>query len=151
MAGQTEVELKFGDGDYAFALKLPQVTELQRVCGAGIFTIYGRVLKGRYMLDGESIGLAQECEAFAADIYETIRLGLIGGGQGLVNGEAVEVSALRARQLVETYAHTAPLAESWAVAAAILAAKIEGYTPQKKSPVEEKPAKPRKESTKRKS
>lgn len=137
MPGQTEIELEFGDGAYLFALKLPQLAELQRLRGAGIFAIYGRVLKGRYLLKGDiPFGAAHEGEAFAEDIFETIRLGLIGGGNGLVDGEAVEVSALRAKQLVETYAHPAPLVESWAVAAAVLSAKIEGYEPQKKSPEE---------------
>jgi hypothetical protein len=135
MPGQTEIDLEFADGTYSFALKLPQILELQRVCGAGIFAIYGRVLKGRYLLNGQSFGAPHECEAFADDVYATIRLGLIGGGGGLVNGQTVEVNALRAKQLVETYAHTAPLAEPWAIAAAILSAKIEGYEPQKKSPV----------------
>jgi hypothetical protein len=143
----TSIELHFADGEYLFALPLPQVLELQRVCGAGIFVIYGRVLKGRYMLEGLEFGAPQECEAFILDVYETIRQGLIGGGKGLVNGIEVEVSPLRARQLIEAYVHPQPLKDAWAIAASILSAKIEGYTPKKKAEVMEKPAKPRKAST----
>ncbi len=137
MPGRAELDLHFADGEYLFALKLPQILELQRLCGAGIFAIYGRVLKGRYVLqDSEiSFGMPHECEAYALDVYETIRLGLIGGARGLVNEQEVEVSALRAKQLVEAYAHPPnPLKEAWDVAAAILSATIEGYEGQKKSP-----------------
>lgn len=133
---RTDIELEFADGSYLFALKLPQILELQRLCGGGVFAIYGRVLKGRYMLAGQEFGAPHEGEAFVHDIMETIRLGLIGGARGVVNEQEVEVSTLRAKQLVETYAHppAAPLKDSWAIAAAVLSALIEGYEPQKKSP-----------------
>lgn len=159
----TGIDLKFGDGDYLFALHVPHILELQRVCGwadaagnkrdTGIFTIYGRVLKGRYFLqDGTAIGLPHECEAHLKDVLETVRLALIGGGKGLVNDAEVEVNALRASQLVDTYCFpAAPLKETWDLAAAILAAAIEGYETQKKSPETEEVAPPPKRSTKRKS
>ena len=148
------LDLKFGDGDYTFALPVTQLLELQRLCGAGIFTIYGRVLKGRYILEGGlKFGVPGECEAHALDVYETIRLGLIGGNSGLVNGQQVTVNANRARELVEIYAHPpVPLKEAWDVAAAILFAAIEGHgeDDQKKSP-EPVEAKASTRSTKRKS
>lgn len=148
----TALELKFGDGDYLFDLKLPQLAELQRLRDCGIFKIYGRVLRGRYFLAGEPLAVAEDGEAFVEDIYETIRLGLIGGGKGLVNGKEIEVSALRAKQLVEAYAHPAPLRESWAVAAAVLGARVEGYTAPKDEPAQEPaPEKPKRKSTSRKS
>jgi hypothetical protein len=147
MGGQTQIELEFGDGSYVFALKLPQILELQRSCGhtdargvahpSGIFAIYGRVLKGRYVVQGSDVafGVPHECEALLNDILETIRLGLVGGGEGLVSGQEVKVNALRARQLIETYCFpAAPLTDAWDIAAAILSAAIEGYEPQKKSP-----------------
>lgn len=142
----TSLELKFGDGDYVFALPIPQLRELQRVCGAGIFTIYGRVLKGRFVLGGQIVADPAEGEAFLDDILETIRLGLIGGGKCLVGGQEAQVNTLRARQLVDTYCYpSAPLRESWSVAAAILAACIEGYEPPapKAAPKKKAPAKPR--------
>lgn len=148
-----EIDLKFADGDYLFSLRLPQILELQRACGAGIFTIYGRVLKGRYVLDGGlAFGIPHECEAFISDIYETVRQALIGGGKGVVNGEDVTVNPVRATQLVETYCHlpAQPLKDTWDLAAAILSVTIEGYEGQKKSP-EPVADKPPKGSTKRKS
>jgi len=139
----TEIELPFGDGDYLFALKLPQLEELQERRGTGIFRIYGRVLAGRAVLPtGEAIGFAEQGEAFAEDIYETIRLALIGGGRGLVDGKEVAVSPLTARKLVERYAHPAPLSEVWTIAAAILAVKIKGYDPGPKAEPAQEPAKP---------
>lgn len=143
MTAITSLDLHFGDGEYIFDLKLPQIVELQERRKCGIFKLYGRVLKGRYLFEGNAVALSQEGEAYAEDLFETIRLGLIGGGRGIVNGSEVEVSALAAKTLVERYCHCAPLRESWAVAAAILAAKIEGFEPKKAEPAKA-PAKPRK-------
>lgn len=153
MTPQTAIELEFADGAYLFDLKLPQLAELQEKCKAGVFAVYGRVLKGRYLVGGEVFASTVDGEAFAADLFETIRLGLIGGGKGIVNGQEVSVSALTARSLVERYCHAAPLKESWALAAAILAARIEGYDPPKKAEPAPEPAaeKPKRKSTSRKS
>lgn len=129
MTPQTALELKFADGDYLFDLRLPQLAELQEKRGCGVFKLYGRVLKGRYIFEGDPIAIANDGEAYAEDLWETIRLGLIGGGRGVVDEKDVTVSAIQASRLVERYCHSAPLSESWAVAAAILGARIVGYTP----------------------
>jgi hypothetical protein len=140
MTPQTALELKFADGDYLFDLKLPQMAELQEKRGCGIFALYGRILKGRMMFEGVPLALTQEGEAYAEDLFETIRLGVIGGGKGLVDGKEIEVTALTARSLVERYCHPAPLRESWAIAAAVLGARIEGYTPPKNGEAGAEPA-----------
>lgn len=91
MAGQpniaAEIELKWGDGTYVFALKLKQIEELQRLCGAGLGEIAQRLLVERRWR--------------VCDIVETIRLALIGGG----------LPSVRARELVETYIDGHPLAD----------------------------------------
>ena len=69
----------FGDGDHAFALTGPMILELERTAGAGIGTICRRVPAGTFTL---------------ADLIETIRLALIGGG----------MPPKRAAELVQTYA-----------------------------------------------
>lgn len=129
MTPQTGLELHFADGEYLFELKLPQLAELQQKRGIGIFAIYGRVLKGRYLLGDTPIAAPEDGEAFAEDLFETIRLGLIGGGRGLVDGKEIEVSPLTAKRLVENYCHSAPLRETWSTAAAVLSARVLGFTP----------------------
>jgi hypothetical protein len=136
----TALELEFADGAYLFDLKLPQLRELQALRECSIFRLYGRVLRGRYVLEGQIVALPHEGDAYSDDIFETIRLGLIGGGKGIVNGAEVEVSALTAKRLVETYCHAAPMRESWAIAAAVLAARIEGYDPGPKAEPAQEPA-----------
>lgn len=140
MTSVTALELTFADGDYLFDLKLPQLAELQEKRGCGVFKLYGRVLKGRMLFAGEPVALTTEGEAYAEDLFETIRLGLIGGGSGMVNGERAVVDAILARKLVERYCHAAPLRESWAVAAAILGARIEGFTPPGNGEAGDEPA-----------
>lgn len=91
MAGQpniaAEIELAWADGTYLFALKLKQIEELQRLCGAGLGEIAQRLLVERRWR--------------VSDVVETIRLGLIGGG----------LPAVRARELIETYVDGHPLAD----------------------------------------
>jgi hypothetical protein len=138
----TTVELHFGDGEYLFDLKLPQMAELQEKRGAGIFALYGRVMAGRFLLEGgDVIGHPHLGQAHDEDLFETIRLGLIGGGRGLVNDAEVVVTPLLARRLVERYCHPAPLMDSWAIASTVLGAKIVGI-PEKKAEPAKVPAKP---------
>lgn len=73
-----EVVLVCFDGEHKFALKLKQIDELQRVCGAGLGAIVRRVVGGDF---------------YARDISETIRLGLIGAG----------MPDVRALEIVNTY------------------------------------------------
>lgn len=137
---QTALELEFADGEYVFDLKLPQLAELQEKRGCGIFKLYGRVVQGRYIFEGQTIASTVEGEAYAEDLFEVIRLALIGGNAGVVSGEEIRVSANLARKLVERYCYDAPLKESWAIAAAVLGARIEGYDPPKKAKPVDEPA-----------
>lgn len=112
-----EVWLEFGDGRYLFKLKLKQIAELQEKSNAGIGSIYARVELGDYWI---------------ADLNESIRLGLIGGGLGIVNEEEVVVSASQALKLCERYVEELPLSERWILAQAILRASVMGYKPLEK-------------------
>ena len=82
-----EIELKWGDGTYVFALKLKQIEELQRLVGVGLGELAQRLLMERRW--------------YAGDIVETLRLGLVGGG----------LPSVRARELIETYVDGHPLAD----------------------------------------
>lgn len=57
----------FGDGVYAFALDFGQIEELQEKTDCGPFELYKRLLSGAWRIK---------------DVTETIRLGLLGGGEG---------------------------------------------------------------------
>lgn len=89
MNTSAEVVLKWGDGRYKFALKAKQIGELQRKCDAGLGLIVERVMRGHF---------------YYADIYDTIRLGLIGGGNE-------KVDSVRALELVELYVDGKALAQ----------------------------------------
>jgi hypothetical protein len=128
MPAQTHIDLEFADGEYRFALGLEQIRELQNACGDGIGAIYARVLQGRVSAD-VTVGHPGYAAYKLDDLIETIRQGLIGGGQGLVSEQAVKVEPMRANQLIANYLHDMPLSRQWDLAAAILYAKIEGYEP----------------------
>lgn len=90
----------FGDGEKTFAI-VGQEVELERKTGAAIGAIYTRVMTGSFQY---------------ADIIETIRLGLIGGG----------MSPKDAHELVEAYARPTPIIEAFQLAADILEARWSG-------------------------
>jgi len=91
----------FGDGEKSFALTDDMIEELQRKAGIGIGAVYSRVMTGQFQL---------------ADIMETIRLGLIGGG----------ASPKDAQALVDAYARPTPIIEAFQLAADILEARWTG-------------------------
>ena len=138
MSGQSSIELEFADGSYIFKLPLAQIHELQRKCAedsgvpSGIGAIFARVLKGCIQVGSEVMLRPDSAEFFVTDVIETIRQALIGGGEGVVNGQPVKVTPAVANRLVQTYVLERPLAESWSVAAAILGACVVGYDPPKK-------------------
>lgn len=142
-----EIELDFADGTYLFALRLPQLVELEEKCGftdrdgnrrrRGTIAIYADLIAGLGVLGGKLIAIPQEGRASATDAREVVRLALIGGGRGLVDGVEVEVSPVAARSLVERYIDTRPIVERWTIAAAVLRAAVEGYEPPKAEPARE--------------
>lgn len=113
----SEILLQIADGEYLFKLKARQVAELQEKCRAGIATIHSRVFRGEW---------------YREDLTETIRLGLIGGNRGVVDGEEKTVSAIAAKSIMDRYIEDQPLEFLWVHAMAILGACIQGYSPPDK-------------------
>lgn len=128
------LELAFGDGTYAFRLRFAHIVELQSLTGVGPFELYARLSAGFPKFE---------------DVRETIRLGLIGGGEGWIGrtdeheGQRVVVDVAKAARLVSTYVDTFGDAESsWhasrLVAQAVIAAGLVGIPDeevgQKKAP-----------------
>jgi len=85
----------FGDGERAFLLTPELIVELERKTGAGIGSLCRRLFAGEFK---------------HAEITETIRLALIGGG----------ASPMEADALVAAYALKRPFAEIFPLAVAIL-------------------------------
>jgi hypothetical protein len=95
------IDLDWGDGTYRFALPLAQLEELQTLCDAGPIVIAGRLEAGMWKL---------------ADVYQTLRLGLIGGG----------MEPVKALRLVKTYVADRPWLENVMPALAVLQAVLIG-------------------------
>jgi hypothetical protein len=135
------IVLEWGDGEYQFRLPIGQIGELQTKCGAGIGKIFARLMAGRFIdRDNGDIVLNPLLAEFRyEDVLEVIRLGLIGGNHGIVNGEQIAVTPTKALQLVREYVHARPVMENWRVASAILNAFLIGYSdPDKASSAEKK-------------
>ena len=110
-----------------------QIAELEKKCDAGLGKIYARTLAGRYGLAADDV-LPLEADYRFAELIEVIRQGLIGGDYGVVDGVNVTV---RPNDLVAAYLfspsdHRQPVKETWALAAAVLSALVEGYVPPQK-------------------
>jgi hypothetical protein len=130
------IDLDFADGEYHFALPLPQIDELQQKCRVGICALYGRLIKGcTYdQASGEVKIVPAWGEFYAIDIVETVRQGLIGGGKAVVDDKEITVTAELANRLIKNYVLTKPLIDAWPKAVSILGACIQGYDPPKKDP-----------------
>lgn len=138
----TAVILPFGDGEYRFWLPLPQVFELERVCGDVSLLAIEERLRGGIGQDatGEFV-YAGGGSAMVREIRETIRLGLIGGNSGMVDSAEVEVGPLRAKELLDLYIYPArPMVESALVAWRILHAAIFGVRLEEGSKKKGEPA-----------
>ena len=135
---ETACTSAFGDGEYRFWLPLPHVFELERVCGdVSILAIEERLRSGIGQDENGETVFVGGGAASVREIRETIRLGLIGGDHGLVDGSEVEVGPLRAKQLMDLYAYPArPLAESAVLAWLILSSAIFGVRLKKKAETE---------------
>lgn len=101
MSRHAAVETDFGDGTYTFRLGLDEIEELERKRDLSIFTIMRRLRP-------------EIREPRLADITETIRLGLIGGG----------MSPIDALALVRRYVDQRPIDENRDVALAIVIAGL---------------------------
>lgn len=131
---ETAVNAEFGDGEYRFWLPLPQLFELERSCGdVSILAMEERLRQGIGLSDDGDASFIGGGSAMGKEVLEVIRLGLIGGNSGMVDGAEVEVGPLRAKQLVNLYAYPArPFAESAVLAWRILSAAIFGVRLKKK-------------------
>lgn len=150
MALLPQIDIEFGDGTYTFALLLPQLIELEDKCASvdpdgtrrrkGVVAIYSDVIAGLAVEDGEIIAIPHVGRASAFECREVVRLALIGGNSGTVDGKQVKVDGPAARQLCERYVDAVPIVKRWTLAAAILKAAIEGFEPPKKAEPAKAPA-----------
>ena len=85
----------FGDAERSFALTPELIVDLERITGSGIGGLCQRLFRSDFR---------------HADVTETIRLALIGGGEKPEDAAA----------LVAAYATTRPLAETFPLAVAVL-------------------------------
>ncbi|AWO95264.1 gene transfer agent family protein [Bradyrhizobium diazoefficiens] len=85
----------FGDGEHSFKLTPEMIHELETKCGSGVGMIANRLFSRNF---------AQ------ADVIETIRCALIGGGE----------TPKRAHELIVAYVNGRPLIETYELAAKIL-------------------------------
>jgi hypothetical protein len=144
MSLSASIDLDWADGSYHFSLLLPQLVELENKCGTvdsngirrrkGVIAIYGDLIAGLSVQDGQIVANPLMGSASAYDAREVIRLALIGGGRGIVDGKPVTVDPTMVLRLVETYVDARPIIERWTTAAAILKAAVEGYEPPKAEP-----------------
>ncbi len=114
MSRNASITFEWADGEYTFRLPIAQVEELQEKTGCGPYFLFNRIAEGQWRI---------------ADLRETIRLGLIGGG----------LEPIKARTLVLRYVDDRPYAESIKPAQAILGAALIG------APDGEKPGKPKRQ------
>ena len=116
MSRHGDVTLDWADGEYTFRLAWGQLIAVQEACDAGPAHILHRLQTGAWRVQ---------------DIEAVLLHGLLGGG----------VPRDRARMLMRSFVHNAPLAENVAVAQAVLLAALLG-APEAEDAAELPPGKP---------
>jgi len=142
---RTNITLEFADGEYEFRLTLAGIQELQEKSKADFGVIFGRLLAGRYTSTKGSFGMPLEAKWNINDLVSVVRLGLIGGKRGIVDGQTIEVTPIIAQRLIQTYVIDHPLKHAWDLAAAIVWACVEGIEDNEHE-VKKKPARRRRKA-----
>lgn len=101
MSRSGKVEFDWADGRHAFRLGIGELEELQEKTGAGPYELLRRLHSGAWRV---------------AEVRETLRLGLIGGG----------MAADAARRLVDRYAGPGQLLDAVVPALVVLNAALAG-------------------------
>ncbi len=110
----TAVYRHLGGRDHRFELRLGEIRELERLCNSGVGGIWRRIAVLEFKLD---------------DLRETIRLGLIGGG---------DCSHPEAEAIVRFSVDGRPINEYFSLALDIVKAAFEGVTPGKPKGAQER-------------
>lgn len=100
-----EVTLFFGDADHLFRLRIREIGLLQNRCSAGFGEIISRVNGGGFHI---------------LDVYETIRLGLEGGGMAPVEAAKLATAYIDGQPLAREGDPSSPLAVARVVLSAAL-------------------------------
>lgn len=132
---ETACTLKFGNGTYRFWLPLTACIAIER-------ELSPLTLTGLHTSLEECIGVDEQGDLHYLSgagvpvkaVKSILFHALVGGGEGLVDGEKVHVSDTDAQHLLETYFYPArPLEQGIAVAAHVLIAAIRGIDLKKNS------------------
>lgn len=138
-----EVELELPCGTFLFRLPGVRIAALQEARGFRVTfpdqssgrrpKPIGQIVREHIAgIGGEMpnlLGDAYSGEYDASDSREVIIQGLIGGGRGEIDGEAVIVDEGFARRLVADKIDDWPIEERWKTATAILIACCQGFVP----------------------
>lgn len=111
--GTGSVTMAWGDGEYRFRLAIGQLRELQAKVNEPRVKVGAKPLGPRGLLRALIAG-----EEWIDDAREIMRLGLIGGGNGMTPPKALN--------LVQQYVDGRPIAESVVPATVILMAAVSG-------------------------
>ena len=126
MTYPTEITLAFADGRYRFFSTLALLIEFEKNHGS-ICMVEPQLRMGIGLDENGKAIFNGESAAFAPACRDLIRLALIGGNKGIVDGEEVKVGPIRAMELVDLYVFPArPLAEAAALAWQIASVMIYG-------------------------
>jgi hypothetical protein len=142
-ADETRVEAEFADGEYVFWLPLIQVAELERTTGTPMLAIEESLRPAIGKDVDDAFHFTGGGAATVKQIREVIRLALIGGNDGMVDGEKVEMGPHAAKHLVDAYVYPArPLGEGAVLAWRILHGAIFGVRLKKAEVTQEDQSSP---------
>jgi len=132
------VELPFAGGKFRFRLGELEIVLLELgyahpLSKAGtkappmrLGAAYARLVRGRYLQDGVEVGVPGEADFSVIEVTALIRMALLGGGGGTIDGRAISWRDHDVDTYLAEHIHPLPLLQRWDLALAALGIRMQG-------------------------
>lgn len=87
---------------------------------------YARLLRGRYEVDGEDVGVPGAAGFSVIEMNAVTRMALLGGGGGVLDGKAVSWKDRDVDAFLAKHVYPLPLIDRWNLAVAALGVRMQG-------------------------
>lgn len=87
---------------------------------------YARLLRGRYEVDGEDVGVPGAAGFSVIEMNAVTRMALLGGGGGMLDGKAVSWEDRDVDAFMAKHVYPLPMIDRWNLAVAALGVRMQG-------------------------
>jgi hypothetical protein len=132
------IELPLAGGSFRFRLTELELTLLElgyphpasetrtKAPPIRVSDAYARLLRGRYEVDGEDVGVPGAAGFSVIEMNAITRMALLGGGGGVLDGKPISWKDCDVDAFMVKYVYPLPLIDRWNLAVAALGVRMQG-------------------------